>query len=57
MNDFHTKLTYIVSETLVHNNEVEIVETEEEQLLFNKTMDRLFGIDGNVTPSPHKEKY
>ena len=50
MNDFHTKLTYIVSEAQVRNNEVERVDTEEEQLLFNKTMNRLFGIDENVTP-------
>jgi hypothetical protein len=49
MNDLHTKLDYIVIDDLDRENDGMRI-TEEEQLLFNKQMDELFGI--NVTSSP-----
>ena len=49
MTDLHTKLDYIVIDDLDRENDGMRI-TEEEQLLFNKQMDELFGI--NVTSSP-----
>ena len=49
MNDLHTKLDYIVVDAFGEERD-EMKITEEEQLLFNKQMDELFGI--NVTSSP-----
>ena len=49
MDDLHTKPTYIVIDAFVGEKDGMRI-TEEEQLLFNKQMDELFGI--NVTSSP-----
>ena len=49
MNDLHTKLDYIVIDAFGGASDGMKI-TEEEQLLFNKQMDKLFGI--NVTSSP-----
>lgn len=49
MDDFNTKPTYIVIDAFGGEQD-EMKITEEEQLLFNKQMDELFGI--NVTSSP-----
>ena len=49
MHDFNTKPTYIVIDDLDRESDGMRI-TEEEQLLFNKQMDELFGI--NVTSSP-----
>ena len=49
MNDLHTKPDYIVVDAFGGERDGLKI-TEEEQLLFNKQMDKLFGI--NVTSSP-----
>lgn len=49
MDDLHTKPTYIVIDAFGGEQDGMRI-TEEEQLLFNKQMDELFGI--NVTSSP-----
>ena len=48
MDDLHTKPTYIVIDAFGGEQDGMRI-TEEEQLLFNKQMDELFGI--NVTSS------